>query len=153
MRAKLAATLPDVAVLDGTAEAIPLRDHDVHAVVVGEAFHWFEPAAATKEIARVLTDGGGIALLWNSPTWTLDDTPWLADFRRIVARYRQAAGGYPAGDGTWRVAFERTRRFEALEQCPGGPRTGTRSNRLRRASRVVELDREPRQRPAAGHPG
>ena len=115
MRANLAATLPDVAVLDGTAEAIPLRDHDVHAVVVGEAFHWFQPAAATREIARVLTDRGGIALLWNSPTWTLADTPWLADFRRIVAHHMQAAGGYPAGDGTWRIAFDRTRRFGALE--------------------------------------
>jgi len=115
MRTKLAATMPDVTVLDGTAEAIPLGDRDVHAVVVGEAFHWFQTAAATKEIARVLTDGGGIALLWNSPTWTLDDTPWLAAFRRIVAHHRQAAGSYPAGDGTWRIAFERTRLFQALE--------------------------------------
>ncbi len=45
------------------AEAIPLRDGEVDAVVVGEAFHWFETARATAEIARVLTPGGGIALL------------------------------------------------------------------------------------------
>jgi ubiquinone/menaquinone biosynthesis C-methylase UbiE len=115
MRTKLAATLRDVIVLDGTAEAIPLRDHEVHAVVVGEAFHWFRTAQATGEIARVLTDRGGIALLWNSPTWTVEDTPWLDDFRRIVAQHKRAAGGYPAGDGTWQREFERAGRFEELE--------------------------------------
>jgi ubiquinone/menaquinone biosynthesis C-methylase UbiE len=53
MRAKIAAALPDVAVIEGTAEAIPLGQHEVDAVVVGEAFHWFRTAAATAEIARV----------------------------------------------------------------------------------------------------
>jgi SAM-dependent methyltransferase len=115
MRTKLAATLHDVIVLDGTAEAIPLRDHEVDAVVVGEAFHWFQTAQATDEIARVLTDGGGIALLWNSPMWTVEDTPWLDDLRRIVAHHKRAAGGYPAGDGTWQREFESTGLFEDLE--------------------------------------
>jgi ubiquinone/menaquinone biosynthesis C-methylase UbiE len=42
MRAKIAAALPDATVLGGTAEAIPLGQHEVDAVVVSEAFHWFE---------------------------------------------------------------------------------------------------------------
>ena len=88
MRERIAARLPEARVLDGTAEAIPLDDYEVDAVVVGEAFHWFQTQVAAEEIARVLTPQGGIALLWNTPTWTVETTPWLEDFRAI-ARLRE----------------------------------------------------------------
>jgi SAM-dependent methyltransferase len=38
--------------LAGSAEAIPLEDASMDAVFVGEAFHWFDPAAAIPELAR-----------------------------------------------------------------------------------------------------
>jgi SAM-dependent methyltransferase len=114
MRGKLAADMPDVVALDGTAEAIPLGDQAVDAVVVGEAFHWFRIAAAAREIARVLTEQGGLALLWNVPTWTVEDTPWLDAFRQIVAGHRRAAGGYPAGDNTWREQLDQTSLFAPI---------------------------------------
>jgi SAM-dependent methyltransferase len=47
----------------GAAESIPLEDESVDAVFVGEAFHWFEPAAAIAEIARVLRPQGGLAII------------------------------------------------------------------------------------------
>jgi len=50
--------------LEGSAEAIPLEDQSVDAVFVGEAFHWFDPAAAIAEIARVLRPRGGLAMFW-----------------------------------------------------------------------------------------
>jgi SAM-dependent methyltransferase len=50
--------------LAGSAEAIPLGDESVDAVFVGEAFHWFEPAAAIGELARVLRPRGGLAIFW-----------------------------------------------------------------------------------------
>ncbi|MBA2473127.1 MAG: class I SAM-dependent methyltransferase [Pseudonocardiales bacterium] len=59
MRAQLAARLPEVTLLDGTAEGIPLAHDTVDAVFVGEAFHWFDVAAAAGEIARVLRARGG----------------------------------------------------------------------------------------------
>ena len=49
----------------GTAEAIPLPDGSVSAVTVGQAWHWFDPDAAGAEIARVLTPGGRLGLVWN----------------------------------------------------------------------------------------
>jgi ubiquinone/menaquinone biosynthesis C-methylase UbiE len=114
MRARLAAVLPGVVVLDGTAEAIPLEHDEVDAIIAGEAFHWFQTRTATAEIARVLKADGAIVLLWNTPTWTAETTPWLEDFRRLVAHRKRAAGEYPAA-GTWRQEFERSRLFENLE--------------------------------------
>jgi SAM-dependent methyltransferase len=114
MRERLAADMPDVVALDGTAEAIPLADQAVDAVVVGEAFHWFRTGEAAQEIARVLTEAGGLALLWNVPTWTIEDTPWLDAFREIVAGHKRAAGGYPAGGCSWRQRLDQTSLFAPI---------------------------------------
>jgi SAM-dependent methyltransferase len=51
--------------LDGTAESIPLPDSSVDVVVVGQAWHWFDPPRALDEIARVLRSGGTLSLMWN----------------------------------------------------------------------------------------
>ena len=49
----------------GTAEEIPLPDASVDAIVVGQAFHWFDPVRAIPEMVRVLRSGGRIGLFWN----------------------------------------------------------------------------------------
>lgn len=75
---ELRALIPaDAQALDGHAEAIPLPDGAVDAVLVGQAYHWFDPARALPEMARVLRPGGTLGLLWN----VLDDEaePWVAE--------------------------------------------------------------------------
>ncbi len=62
--------------LAGSAEAIPLEDVSVDAVFVGEAFHWFDPAAAIPELVRVLRPHGGLAVV--STHWWETEPP-LAD--------------------------------------------------------------------------
>ena len=59
--------------LAGSAEAIPLEDSSVDAVFVGEAFHWFDPAAAISELARVLRPRGGLAIV--STHWWETEPP------------------------------------------------------------------------------
>ena len=61
---EMRALIADGEVLAGAAEAIPLADASVDAVFVGEAFHWFDAAAAIGEIARVLRPRGGLAIVW-----------------------------------------------------------------------------------------
>ncbi|MDX6549762.1 MAG: hypothetical protein QOJ31_446 [Gaiellales bacterium] len=65
MRRELAKAAPDATVLDGTAERIPIGDGSVDAVLVGQAFHWFDQPRALDEMARVLRPGGVVGLLWN----------------------------------------------------------------------------------------
>ncbi len=85
----------------GSAEAIPL-DEPVDAVLVGEAFHWFDLAATVPELRRVLRDGGGLALFFNRERWTADPYAWLPRFGELVGPVFEAAGPHPRELGAWR---------------------------------------------------
>jgi SAM-dependent methyltransferase len=81
MRAELEHRVPGVAVLDGTAERIPLADGSVDGVTVAQAFHWFDPDAALREIHRVLRPRGALALVWNSRD---ERDPLQAELSKII---------------------------------------------------------------------
>lgn len=78
MLTELRQRVPSVRVLPGTAEAIPLPDGSVDAVLCGQALHWFDLSLAVPEIARVLTAGGVLGAMWNSDD---DRVPWIAGLR------------------------------------------------------------------------
>lgn len=65
MLARLRERLPAVDARIGPAEEIPLPDAAVDAVLVGQAWHWFDQLRAVPEIARVLRPGGVLAVVWN----------------------------------------------------------------------------------------
>ncbi|HEX4655760.1 MAG TPA: methyltransferase domain-containing protein [Mycobacteriales bacterium] len=84
--------------LEGTAEAIPLPDASVDAVVAGQAFHWFDIPRAMAEIHRVLRAGGTVGLFWNM----LDDRdPWVAAFATTIAA-EERLSAMPGGDPPYR---------------------------------------------------
>jgi SAM-dependent methyltransferase len=83
MRAVAAERTSAARVLAGNAEDIPLPDASVDAVVVGQAYHWFEPQRALPQIRRVLREGGVFAPVWNIRD---DRVPWVAAFSDIVGK-------------------------------------------------------------------
>jgi SAM-dependent methyltransferase len=92
MRTLLERSLPAVRVLEGTAEALPVEDASASFAAVGTAFHWFEPKAATRELTRVLTPGGGLFLVWNLRD--LSD-PFMARLATIQEGWRAARSSLP----------------------------------------------------------
>ncbi|MDX3853415.1 class I SAM-dependent methyltransferase [Streptomyces sp. AK02-01A] len=98
MLTELRRALPAVRALPGSAEAIPLPDGSVDAVLAGNAMHWFDMAVAGPEIARVLAPGGVLAGLWN----VVDDrVDWVAGLERVSG---SAAIGPRDTLSSWRAA-------------------------------------------------
>ncbi|MFG1674519.1 class I SAM-dependent methyltransferase [Micromonospora sp. NPDC049282] len=101
MLAELRRALPAARALPGSAEAIPLPDASVDAVLAGNAMHWFDMAVAGPEIARVLAPGGVLAGLWN----VLDDrVDWVAGLAEVSG---SAAVGPRDTPASWRVETAR----------------------------------------------
>ncbi|WP_051950547.1 class I SAM-dependent methyltransferase [Actinacidiphila yeochonensis] len=93
MIAELRRLYPDVTTRQGDAERIPLPDASVDAVVVGQAFHWFDQDRALPEITRVLRPGGVVAGLWNADD---DRVEWV---RGLVAVSPAEVSTVSWGDG------------------------------------------------------
>lgn len=80
MLAQLQRSLPEVHALQGSAEAIPLPDSSVDAVLAGHSLHWFDMNRAGPELARVLTPGGVLAGLW---TVFDDRVAWIRALEQV----------------------------------------------------------------------
>jgi SAM-dependent methyltransferase len=109
MRERLAAVLPEVELLDGVAEDIPLEDASVDAATVGQAFHWFDGDRALAEIHRITRAGSRLAVVYNR---RLLDDPVQSALEAVLAPLRGATPAHRSGQ--WRNAFGRTRRWTAV---------------------------------------
>jgi SAM-dependent methyltransferase len=98
MLAELRRALPAARALSGSAEAIPLPDGSVDAVLAGNAMHWFDMNIAGPEIARVLAPGGVLTGLWNLMD---DQVGWVAGLAQVGGREAIGSRDTPA---SWRVA-------------------------------------------------
>jgi SAM-dependent methyltransferase len=63
------------------AEALPIDSRWADAVIIGQAFHWFDQERALPEIARILRSRGHLALVWNVRDVSVD---WVAELARIT---------------------------------------------------------------------
>jgi SAM-dependent methyltransferase len=104
MRAVLERVVPEAESLEGTAEAIPLPDASVDAAFVAEAFHWFDAAAAARELARVLRPGGMLRLVFN--VWKGPFRPSLGPEARRLLERMGPGGGAKIRAGEWKRGFD-----------------------------------------------
>ncbi len=82
---ELRARFPRARAVEGVAEAVPLPDGCADAVVVGTAWHWFDPPRALDEAARLLRPGGVLAVLWNGDD---PDVEWVTGYHAAAQRGR-----------------------------------------------------------------
>jgi SAM-dependent methyltransferase len=111
MREQLVRAVPEAEVLDGTAEQIPVGDGAVDAVVVAQAFHWFDAAVAAAEIHRVLRPGGGLGVIWNS--WD-ESVAWVERTQALV--HEHVKGAPQQRTSRWAEELEQTGLFTPLAQ-------------------------------------
>jgi ubiquinone/menaquinone biosynthesis C-methylase UbiE len=85
----------------GDAQRLPIHTAGVDAVVSTEAFHWFpDPAAALREIARVLRPGGTVLVA-------------LVNLRTVAGTRAFEAGSRALGEPAhWPTRAEMRRRME-----------------------------------------
>jgi SAM-dependent methyltransferase len=108
MRQSLQASLPEVKVLAGTAEKLPLPAWSVDAITVAQAFHWFDGDRALAEFHRVLRPGGRLALVWNGRDL---EQPLQIEIEAVFEPHRGTVPSHHTG--RWREAIARTALFAA----------------------------------------
>lgn len=83
--------------VNGSAEATTLPDCSVDFVTVGQAFHWFDPAAARREFARILKPGGWVVILWNDRR--MEEKQLTREYEELLERfgidYKRVKDAYP----------------------------------------------------------
>lgn len=70
--------------VEGRAEQTGLADSSIDLVTAGQAFHWFDPAAARAEFRRILRGSRWVALIWNERLVTGE---FLAGYENLMLRY------------------------------------------------------------------
>ncbi|MBQ2953391.1 MAG: methyltransferase domain-containing protein [Clostridia bacterium] len=129
LRQNLAA-FPNSRIIPATAECTRLPDRSVDAIVIAEAYHWFDGDAARAEIRRILTPGGRVFLLWNHFGGADNPNPFDQEMQALHQRHRTTpqlprfAGAQRAdalfGPGCWqRLTFDNTLR-QTLPRFLGG---------------------------------
>ena len=97
---RLLAAYENFVSVDGRAEGTTLADASADFVTAGQAFHWFDPAAARREFIRILRPGGWAVLVWNDRR--TEGTPLLAEYERLLLEdgtdYREVSSKWAEGE-------------------------------------------------------
>jgi SAM-dependent methyltransferase len=146
MARQLRLALPAVPLVLAAAESLPLLDGVADLCTVGQGFHWFDAPAALSEAARVLSEDGVLALLWNVRD---ESVAWVAEITQLV---EERTGGRPYDDHRerpWAEVVATSGRFDGLveERYPNPVPTdvGGVLERIRSTSFVATLDEGPRE--------
>lgn len=139
MRDRFSEVLSSIRILEGTGEKIAAENASTDAVIVANAFHWFNGELALKEIHRVLRPGGALGLIWNidgvfTSTWGQQIDAWLDELEGDTPQYKT---------GKWKAAFSKTLLFSPINEYSfSSMRTTNRSevvNRVMSISFIASL--------------
>lgn len=129
LRGNLAA-FPQACIIPATAESTRLPDASLDAIVIAEAYHWFDNEATRAEIRRILKPGGRVFLLWNHFGGRENPNPFDQEMAALHRQHRTTPSlpgfaGEQRADalfdpGRWqRLTFDNTIR-QTLQRFLGG---------------------------------
>jgi SAM-dependent methyltransferase len=111
MRAVLEQVVPAAQALAGSAEALPVPEASVDAIVVAQAFHWFDVPRALAEFHRALRGAGRFALIWNRRRL---DQPLHQQISAIIEPYRGDSPSHLRGE--WREPVASSGLFARVDE-------------------------------------
>jgi SAM-dependent methyltransferase len=101
MAAQFHSIHPDLPVVRGDGNALPLATASVDLITYAQSWHWTDRTRAVPEAVRALRPGGALALWWNTSAL---DVPWIAEQQeRIRIHFSLDATGV---DGRARTSRE-----------------------------------------------
>jgi len=95
MRAVLARNHPTARCHASESTSLPVADGSVDAVLVADAWHWFDAEATMNEVRRVLKPGGWLGLVWNVVAEPVAD--WEKALAGAPDMYDRTTKGGPEG--------------------------------------------------------
>ncbi|ORT56577.1 class I SAM-dependent methyltransferase [Streptomyces sp. CB03238] len=84
MAAEFRRALPDVPLVRGDGNELPLASGAFDFLLYAQAWHWTDPARSVPEALRVLCPGGALALWWNDVDTSV---PWIAEQDDRIRRF------------------------------------------------------------------
>ncbi|WP_217569155.1 class I SAM-dependent methyltransferase [Streptomyces sp. GbtcB7] len=150
MAAEFRRAHPDIPLVRGTGDALPLATASADFLTYAQSWHWTNPAHSLPEAFRVLRPGGALALWWNTSAL---DVPWIAAQAQRIDQYFEDA--HPTEEGTATkteegiVATKTPKDTESRRRTPdflterafkGAPEPPPHTHRVVRWSRHVPVD-------------
>lgn len=97
---------PSLTICAGDAESTGLSAAIADLLLAAQAFHWFDAAAFRREAMRVLSPGGGVALVWNDRR--TDDSDFSLTYEALLL---ESAPDYAAVSHKWTASQEKIAEF------------------------------------------
>ncbi|MFE5736102.1 class I SAM-dependent methyltransferase [Streptomyces celluloflavus] len=84
MAAEFRRALPDVPIVRGDGNALPLADASHDLITYAQSWHWTDTDRSVPEALRVLRPGGSLAVWWNTTAFAV---PWIAAQHERIANH------------------------------------------------------------------
>jgi SAM-dependent methyltransferase len=84
MAAQFHTVLPDVPIVRGDGNALPLADASHDLITYAQSWQWTDTTRSVPEALRVLLPSGALAIWWNT---TAFDVPWIREQHQRIAHH------------------------------------------------------------------
>ena len=87
---------------------------------LGTSFHWMDRPKTLDVLNEMLTDDGGIVIVWNTSIWTKDRNEWQTAVLNVIKKWlgekRRAGSGYFQIAPRRHAEFVRKSKFNSVEE-------------------------------------